>query len=136
MYKKIAIGVVGVVLVSALFFGGRYLYQTWKYKKIVSEIRISNPDLSTLKDGVYKGSFDAILVAADVTVTVEGSKIKSIKIEKHRNEKGKSAEAITDRVIAEQSIEVDTISGATNSSKVILKAIENALTQNSKKDNK
>jgi len=116
----------------ALFFGGRYLYQTWEYKKIVSEIKIQNPDLSTIEHGVYRGFFDAILVAADVSVTVEGNRIESIKIEKHKNEKGKSAEAITDRVIAEQSIEVDAISGATNSSKVILKAIENALTQNNK----
>lgn len=133
MYKKIIAGVVGVVVVSALLLGGRYLYHTWKYKKIVSEIMISNPNLSSIKDGVYKGSFDAILVAADVSVTIEGNRIKNVKIESHKNEQGQNAEAITDRVVSEQSIEVDTISGATNSSKVILKAIENALTQ---KENK
>lgn len=133
MNKKIVIGVVGLVVVSALVLGARFLYQTWKYKKIISEIVLSTPNISGLQDGVYKGSFDAILVGADVSVTVEGNKIKDVKINKHKHDKGQAAEVITDRVISEQSIEIDTISGATNSSKVILKAIENALNQ---KDNK
>ncbi len=37
------------------------------------------------------------------------------------------AEIITDKVIDTQSLQVDAISGATYSSKTILKAIENAL---------
>ena len=45
----------------------------------------------------------------------------------HKNERGAAAEEITDKVIAAQSLQVDTISGATSSSKVVLKAIENAL---------
>ena len=35
---------------------------------------------------------------------------------------------IVDRIIEEQKIEVDAVSGATNSSTVIKKAVENALT--------
>lgn len=129
MYKNIITGVIIIVLISGAVLGGRYLYQTKKYKKIVSEIVISNPDLSKLKDGVYKGSFDAILVAADVSVTVEGNRIKDIKLDRHKNERGQKAEIITDKVVSAQSLKVDTISGATNSSKVILKAVENALNQ-------
>lgn len=133
MYKKIIIGVVCIVVISVGILGGRYLYQTWKYKKIISEIVISNPDIFKLSDGIYKGSYDAIMVAADVSVTVEGNRIKEIKLDRHKNERGQKAEVITDKVIAAQSLKVDTISGATNSSKVILKAIDNAL---SKSDNK
>ncbi|WP_313562885.1 FMN-binding protein [Ruminiclostridium cellobioparum] len=47
--------------------------------------------------------------------------------------RGAKAEAIVDKIISEQSVTVDVISGATNSSKVILKAVENAL--ESQKDN-
>ncbi|MCX8132188.1 MAG: FMN-binding protein [Clostridia bacterium] len=127
MYKKIIIGIICVVLLSGAALGGRYLYQTWKYKKIISEIVIANPDLSKLKDGVYNGSFDAILVAVDVSVTIENKKIKEIKIDRHKNERGSKALNIISKVVSAQSLEVDTVSGATNSSKVILKAIENAL---------
>jgi uncharacterized protein with FMN-binding domain len=45
----------------------------------------------------------------------------------HRHERGKTAEVITDSIIDEQKIDVDAISGATNSSTVIKKAVENAL---------
>lgn len=129
MYKKIIIGIVCIALISGGILGGRYLYQTWRYKKIISEIVISNPNFSKLQDGIYKGSFDAIMIASEVSVTVEDNKIKEIKIDKHKNERGQKGEAIIDRVIAAQSLKIDTISGATNSSKVLLKAIDNALNQ-------
>ena len=47
----------------------------------------------------------------------------------HRNERGKAAEVIVGNVVATQEINVDAVSGATNSSNVIKKAIENAITQ-------
>ncbi len=129
MYKKIILAVVCIAVISIGILGGRYLYQTWEYKRLISEIVISNPNISKLPDGVYEGSYNAILVAADVSVTVEGKKIKEIKLNKHKNERGLKAEAITDKVIAAQSLEVDAVSGATNSSRVILKAIDNALSE-------
>jgi len=65
----------------------------------------------------------------ELTVTVAGGKITAIDIQRHDHGRGAAAEKITDRIIAEQSLQVDTISGATYSSKVILKAIEKALGQ-------
>ncbi len=59
---------------------------------------------------------------------VENHTITDIDILKHDNGKGKAAEAITSDVIKNQSVQVDVVTGATYSSKVILKAIENALT--------
>lgn len=127
MLKKIIILAACLVAAIALFFGGKYFYDLSRYEEIVKEIVIESPDLSNISDGTYEGSFDAIIVAADVSVTVNDHKITNILINKHKNERGSSAEVITDDVIAQQSLEVDAISGATNSSKVILKAIENAL---------
>ena len=40
---------------------------------------------------------------------------------------GNKAETIVDDVVDKQTLDVDTVSGATVSSKVILKSIENAL---------
>ena len=45
-------------------------------------------------------------------------------------DKGKPAKAIVPKIVDAQSLEVDAVAGATNSSKVIKKAIENALTAN------
>jgi uncharacterized protein with FMN-binding domain len=134
MLKRVIVGVICVCVVTGVIFCGRYLYQTWKYKKIIADIVIEEPDLTAITDGIYHGSFDAILVAADVSVKVEDKKIANIVIDKHKNERGRKAEAITAEVISAQSLKVDTISGATNSSKVILKAIDNALNNGSSEE--
>jgi uncharacterized protein with FMN-binding domain len=61
-------------------------------------------------------------------VTVQNKNITAIKIIKHScSPIGKKAEKITGRIIEEQSLGVGTVSGATGSSKTILKAVENAL---------
>jgi uncharacterized protein with FMN-binding domain len=84
-------------------------------------------DLSTVKDGIYNGSYKVFPVAVEVNVTVKNHAITDITLIKHTNGQGKPAEVIIDQVISKQSLQVDSISGATYSSKVILKAIENAL---------
>jgi len=127
MFKKVIICFAGLAVVALLYFGVKTLTDTSKYKKIISEIVIITPDMSQIQDGTYNGFFDAILVAADVDVTVKDHKITEIEINKHKNDRGANAEVITEEVIIKQSLEVDAVSGATNSCKVILKAVENAL---------
>lgn len=129
--KKILIGAGCIIVLTVVIVGGRYLISLNKYKKIVSELNIGNVDLSKVSDGEYKGSCDAIFVAAEVSVKVKDKKITDINLLKHKTDRGKPAEVIVDHVKKAQTLQVDTISGATNSSKVILKAIENALESNS-----
>lgn len=62
-------------------------------------------------------------IYAEVRVTVQNGKITL----EHRHERGKAAEAIISKIADEQRIDVDVITGATNSSIVIKKAIEEAL---------
>ncbi len=66
-------------------------------------------------------------IYAKVEVEIKDSAIVSINLLEHRNERGKHAEDIIDDIISEQKLDVDTISGATNSSNVIKKAIEKAI---------
>ena len=66
-------------------------------------------------------------IYAKVEVEIIEGKIVSLNLLEHRNERGKRAENIIDIVLSEQKIDVDAISGATNSSNVIKKAIENAI---------
>ena len=125
--KKIVLGMVCIMVLTVGILGGRYLISVQKYKKIIRESKISSVDLSKVSDGKYTGSCDAVYVGAKVSVTVKDHKIEDIILLNHKNERGKPAEVIIQKVIDAQSLQVDSVSGATNSSKVILKSIENAL---------
>ena len=88
---------------------------------------IQNVDLKNVTNGVYKGECNVFPISVIVDVTVSDHKITKIDLVKHTNGKGAPAEILTDKVLEKQSLNVDTVSGATYSSKAILKAIENAL---------
>lgn len=93
----------------------------------LADKEISNIDLSKVRDGVYTGSYKMFPIDVEVEVTVSKHRISEIKLIKHNNGQGKSAEVIPDRVVEAQTLEVDIVTGATYSSIVILKAIENAI---------
>jgi uncharacterized protein with FMN-binding domain len=81
-----------------------------------------------LVDGLYEGSYEAGPNKAAVKVTIKDNKIVSIQILEHRTWKGKKAEFVIPRIIIEkQSTEVDAVSGATNSSRVIMNAVQRAI---------
>jgi uncharacterized protein with FMN-binding domain len=127
MAIKIIIGVILIALVIGLYFAGNYIYQLQEYKKRIADISITNVDLSKIPDGSYTGSYDAIMVAAKVKVDISNHTITDINILYHKTERGKQAEVIVNEVKSSQSLKVDTITGATNSSRVILKSVQNAL---------
>ena len=93
-----------------------------------TDIELRQVDLDSLPPGTYTGEYEAGPVRAVVSVEVAGAKIQNIEILEHRNLLGKKAERqIPSRVLSAQSIRVDTVTRATASSMVILKAIEVAL---------
>lgn len=106
-----------------------YFIDFFQYKNNIHRIKIQDINAEELEDGVYTGEYDAGYIYAKVNVYVEGKQIVNIEIVEHRNERGEKAEQITDRIVEQQEINVDSVSGATNSSLVIKKAVENALTR-------
>jgi uncharacterized protein with FMN-binding domain len=116
-----------VILVLILFHISSYYVDFFSYKTNISQISLSGIDITCIKDGNYVGEYDAGYIFAKVKVKVEDGRIEDIKIMEHRNERGTPAEAITENIIDEQKTNVDAISGATNSSRVVEKAVENAL---------
>lgn len=86
---------------------------------------------ANLKDGVYTGSGTGFSGTITVQVTVAGGKITAIQIVSSGDDAAylNRAQAVIPSVIAAQSTSVDTVSGATYSSKGILMAIHNALVQ-------
>lgn len=84
-------------------------------------------DLSQLSDGTYTGNCDNGIVQVQVDVDVQDHFITDVRIIRHQNGLGSTAEIIADDIVRHQSVEVDAVSGATMSSKTILKAVEKAL---------
>lgn len=126
MKSYIIAGIV-IVLLACGIFGFSYLNKIKNYKDKVDKIIIDEIDLKKIQDGKYFGEFDADVVAAKVEVEIKDNVIKNIKLIEHKTDKGAPAEVIIQKVVVAQSLKVDLISGATNSSKIILKSIQNAL---------
>lgn len=93
----------------------------------LADVTIPKVDFSTIEDGTYTGSYKVFPVSVKVQVTVEDHHITSIDLIEHKNGQGAPAESIPEQVIKAQSLDVDAVTGATYSSKVILLAIEDAL---------
>ncbi len=95
-------------------------------RKEINEMMINNVDLSKIEDGKYSGDFKNRVRKYSVEVTIKDHKIVSV-----RSTNGSVGTDYSSRlfnsVVKEQKVDVDTISGATITSKMILKAIENAL---------
>jgi uncharacterized protein with FMN-binding domain len=85
-------------------------------------------DHARLQDGTYEGSYMGGPNKALVQVTIKNSNIVHIEILQHLAWRGRIAEApIVARIIASQSTSVDAVSGATNSSRVIMNAVQKAI---------
>jgi len=123
----IVLAVIAVLVIAGAVAIPRLIAGIEKKLETVVQIEIADIDLSTVPDGTYQGSYEAMPVAAEVEVTVKDHSITAIELVKHSHGRGSAAEVIPDRVVAAQSLQVDAVSGATHSSKVILLAIEDAL---------
>lgn len=115
-----------ILLLLAVTLIGSYAIMNRNLGKL-ADATIANVDLGKLADGEYFGKYTVLPVIVEVKVTIKDSMIENVQLLRHDNGQGRAAERIVEDVIAQQKIGVDIIAGATYSSKVILKAIENAL---------
>lgn len=76
---------------------------------------------------VYIGEYSIAPVHVKAEVSVSNHQITNIEIFQHDNGLVSTAESIINGVVEEQSLDIDAVSGATVSSKCILKAVENAI---------
>jgi len=130
--KKRILIVVCLLVFIVFAIGIKFFNAIEDYPNEIAAISIENIDLEGISDGRYIGECATSIVKAEVTVDVKEHKITAIVLTKHVHGQGEPAEAIIPEVIAAQSVQVDAITGATISSKVILKAIESALNGSSK----
>nr|WP_319475164.1 FMN-binding protein [uncultured Sphaerochaeta sp.] len=120
-----------VLLVVALIIVVVFLL----YRRIENKLNalpglpIADIDFRQVPDGIYSGSYATFPVRVKIEAKMDSGKLTDLSLLEHRNGQGQKAEKILQDVLSSQHLQVDTISGATYSSVVMLKAIESALTE-------
>ena len=122
-----------VVAVSAAA-GGFGWSRLMKEHKEARSLPLNAVDFSKLKDGTYHGAYAGGMFkwrANECDVTVANGQVTDIQLVATKDPAAENTDhaMLYDRVIEAQSLQVDTISGATLTSKAYLQAVENALVQ-------
>lgn len=124
---KIIIAAIALVLVIGAAFLINYFVSVQRYQDTITNMTYTHKDATGFPDGTYIGEYDVQYIYAKVQVTVEDGQITNLEILEHRHERGAAAERIVEDILEQQIIDVDAISSATNSSQVIKKAVDIAL---------
>lgn len=127
--KRIILWSVVILMGIGLTYGGRYVVGLKHYRQGLEAINVRDIDISAVADGEYFGACDIDFIRVRVRVLMQEGKIQELELLEHYNDRGAAANTIPLRMLQEQRICVDTISGATSSCRVIQQAVYNALTQ-------
>lgn len=119
-----------MLIILIAIFAGIMIFKAQKFNTYMDNLVINDIDLTNVDDGLYIGKVNAGVINVKVAVDVKENRIINLEILKHTNGQGDKANKIVDDIKNSQTLMVDNITGATLSSKVIKKAIENALFEN------
>jgi uncharacterized protein with FMN-binding domain len=125
--------VIALVVVAALASAaGVGWSRLMKEHREAGSLPLNAVDFSRLNDGTYHGAYEGGMYkwrANECQVTVSSGRVTGIQLlgSKDPGSKNTQHEVLYDRVMQAQSLQVDTISGATLTSKAWLQAVENAL---------
>jgi uncharacterized protein with FMN-binding domain len=114
---------VTIIAVAFVLFWAVVLYGM-TLNRTSGRLTLSPLNLSNVADGVYEGSATILHVAPKLQVTVTAGRITAITVVSPIYG---DVSGLTARVIKAQSLDVDGITGATITTKTVLKAVENAL---------
>jgi uncharacterized protein with FMN-binding domain len=132
--KKMIGWIIVIIIVTALGIGGGIGWSKLsKEHQEAANLPLNRVNFTNLKDGTYHGAYEGGMYKWRVNecqVKVEAGKVTEIKPLSGVVDQGNgSTQKLYDRVIKEQTLQVDTISGATLTAKAYLQAVENALVQ-------
>lgn len=128
-FKKCVLIVIWGVTLFVVGFGISFYRGVGKKYDKVQEIPIQEISVEGLADGTYTGEYTFETLYAKVQVIVKGGEIKKIVLEDFVTEKGEDAAGIVSSIVENQSVMVDDVSKATDSSRVIKLAVMDALAQ-------
>ncbi|MEA4805678.1 FMN-binding protein [Acetobacterium wieringae] len=127
--KKAIIIILSILGVLVLVGAGGVFYIT-NGLEAGENLAINPVDLNGIEDGTYTGVYTAGRWSNEVAVSVTDHQISNIAVVKTVSlETPEVTDTLIHAVIEKQNTTVDTVSGATVSSKAYLKSIENALSQ-------
>ncbi len=127
--KKAMIVILSILGVLVVVGAGGVFYIT-NGLEAGENLAINPVDLTAIEDGTYAGVYQAGRWSNEVAVSVADHQIANIAVVKTVTiDDPEMTSTIINNVIKNQSTTVDTVSGATVTSKAYLKSIENALTQ-------
>ena len=115
----------GIIAALVLLVGGLGAVLSRQAEQRLDAVPVTR--ISAVEDGIYEGEAETALVKVTVLVTVADHKIRDIQLTRHENGRGAPAEAMLAEMVRQNTSEVDTVSGATMSSKTIRAAVRNAL---------
>ena len=127
--KKAVIIILSILGVLVLVGAGGVFYITNGLES-GEKLAINPVDLTNIEDGTYAGVYQAGRWSNEVAVSVADHQIANIDVVKTISlESPEMTSTIINSVLEKQNTTVDTVTGATVSSKAYLKSIENALSQ-------
>ena len=98
---------------------------------MMRQMKIQDVDMSSVMDGAHVGSYSHSGFEYRIQAVVRDHTITDIIILNNRDTKyARKAEEVAAEIIKEQTPNVDAVSGATTTSKALMKAVENALLGN------
>jgi len=123
-----------IVVVGGGIFGGIWWSRLSKEHREAASLPLDAVDFDKLKDdGVFHGVYEGGMYgwrANECDVTVKNGQVTGVQLAGSKDPGGSfDYRMLYDRVIAAQSLQVDTISSATLTSKAYLQCVENALLQ-------
>jgi uncharacterized protein with FMN-binding domain len=115
-----------IIIVMVLTAAGGIYYLT-RGMEDVNDMSLNGINLTRISDGAYYGSCESGRWTNTLEIHVEGGRISKINVSKDVRfvQEGVSNDLFA-KVISAQDTRVDTVSGATITSKAYLKSIENA----------
>lgn len=125
---RMIIVALAVLLVAGGGFAAVKYVEAAREAEAVRNMEIHDMDLSSIHDGTYPGNFTYGGFTYGVEVTIRNYTIADIKITSNRSTKyAKMAEGVVQNVLTRGNTAADVVSGATTTSKALLKAIEQAI---------
>ena len=127
--------IITLIILSVLGIGGRvgWSYLSKEHREAAG-LPLNAVDFGKLQDGTYRGAYAGGMYrwrANECAVAVSSGKVTDIQLVNSKDPGAENTQyrVLYERVIQAQSLQVDTISGATLTSKAYLQAVENALLQ-------
>ena len=121
--KKIFYVILGIVLLGT----SGCLSLTASMKKNLAKIENEDIDMETVEDGIFEGHSELDPVKVDVKVLVKHHKLIKVELLRHECGLGHPADVIVDKMVEQNTWDVDAVSGATISSEIIKNAVNKAL---------